>query len=180
LGEGAAIVILEEWERALARGAPIHAELIGYGLTTDSEHLTRPSVAGQARAMALALAAAGVPHGSIDYLNAHGTGTVMNDPVETLAIKQVFGEHARRIPISSTKSMHGHMLGAAGAIEFVASVMALNRQVVPPTMHLAIPDTECDLDYVPNQARDHSVKIVMSNSFAFGGTNAVLIARKPE
>ena len=177
LGEGAAIVILEEWEHALARGAPIHAELIGYGLATDIAHLTRPSVAGQARAMTLALAAAAVTPDMIDYLNAHGTGTVANDPVETLAIKQVFGEHAWRMPVSSTKSMHGHLLGAAGAIEFVASIMAMSRQLIPPTMHLAMPDAECDLDYVPNQAREASPKIVMSNSFAFGGTNAVLVAR---
>lgn len=180
LGEGAAILILEEWEHALRRGAPIHAELIGYGLATDSVHLTRPSVGGQARAMTLALTAAGLAPESVDYLNAHGTGTLANDPVETLAIKQIFGEHAWSMPVSSTKSMHGHLLGAAGAIEFVASIMAMTRQRIPPTMHLAMSDPECDLDYVPNQAREACPKTVMSNSFAFGGTNAVLLARKPD
>jgi beta-ketoacyl-acyl-carrier-protein synthase II len=177
LGEGAAIVILEEWEKALARHAPIHAELVGYGLATDAVHMTRPSIEGQARAMHLALASAGSAPSSIDYLNAHGTGTLMNDSVETAAIKRVFGDYAYRLPLSSTKSMHGHLLGAAGAIEFAIAVMAMKSGVIPPTINLAMPDPECDLDYVPNRARTGcSIRTVMSNSFAFGGTNAVLIA----
>ncbi len=179
LAEGAAIVILEEWEKAMARNATIHAELIGYGLATDTAHLTRPSVEGQARAMQLALESAGIAPSAIGYLNAHGTGTVANDAVETQAIKQVFEAHAWRMPISSTKSMHGHLLGAAGAIEFAIAVMAMQSGAVPPTAHLAVPDPECDLDYVPDRARTGcKIEIVMSNSFAFGGTNAVLVASR--
>lgn len=180
LGEGAAIVILEEWERAQARQAPILAELTGYGLATDVSHLTRPSVEGQARAMRLALASADIEPSSVDYVNAHGTGTLANDTVETAAIKQVFGTHAYRLPVSSTKSMHGHLLGAAGALEFAISVMALKSGVIPPTINLLVPDPECDLDYVANAARAGcGPTTVMSNSFAFGGTNAVLLARAP-
>jgi 3-oxoacyl-[acyl-carrier-protein] synthase II len=177
LGEGAAIVVLEEWERAVRRGAMIHAELLGYGLTTDAAHITRPTVEGQARAMQLALESAGLSSSSIDYINAHGTGTQANDPVETAAIKQVFGQRAYRLPVSSTKSMHGHLLGAAGALELVASVLAMRERTIPPTMHLQAPDPECDLDYVPLQARRNiEMRAVMSSSFAFGGANAVLIA----
>jgi beta-ketoacyl-acyl-carrier-protein synthase II len=177
LGEGAAMLVLEEWEQAVARGATILAELRGYGLTTDIAHMTRPSVEGQARAMALALAAAGMSPADIGYVNAHGTGTLANDPVETAAIKQVFGEHACHVAVSSTKSMHGHLLGAAGALEFAIAVLAMQRGVIPPTANLAQPDPECDLDYVPNQARGGcSLSAVMSNSFAFGGTNAALVA----
>lgn len=180
LGEGAAIVVLEEWESAVARGAPIHGEVIGYGLATDIAHLTRPSIEGQARAMRLALASAGVAAASIDYVNAHGTGTPANDAVETSAIRQVFEAHAAHLPVSSTKSMHGHLLGAAGALEFIIAVLAMRSGVIPPTAHLNDPDPECDLDYVPNHARTGcSLRAVMSNSFAFGGTNAVLIARAP-
>jgi 3-oxoacyl-[acyl-carrier-protein] synthase II len=178
LAEGAAIVILEEWERAVARGAVIHAELAGYGLATDIAHLTRPSVEGQARAMGLALASARVDAADIAYLNAHGTGTPANDPVETAAIRQVFGAKAERLAVSSTKSMHGHLLGAAGALEFVIAILAMRSGVMPPTINLDQPDPECDLDYVANAAR-HGQRIgaVMSNSFAFGGTNAVLVAK---
>ncbi|HVL76987.1 MAG TPA: beta-ketoacyl-[acyl-carrier-protein] synthase family protein [Noviherbaspirillum sp.] len=177
LGEGAAIVILEEWESALARNAPVLAEVSGYGLATDASHLTAPSVQGQARAMELALADAGMEPEAVDYINAHGTGTVANDVVETAAIRQVFGAHASRLRVSSTKSMHGHLLGAAGALEFAISVLAMNAAIVPPTANLAVPDPECDLDYVPNQARVGSpIRTAMSNSFAFGGTNAVLVA----
>jgi beta-ketoacyl-acyl-carrier-protein synthase II len=178
LGEGAAIVILEDMERAIARGAPVHAELTGYGLATDIAHLTRPSAQGQARAMQLALASAAIVPGAIDYINAHGTGTLANDAVETAAIRQAFGACADSIPVSSTKSMHGHLLGAAGALEFVATILALKSGMVPPTAHLTEPDPECDLDYVPNRARPATLDTVMSNSFAFGGTNAVLIARR--
>ncbi len=177
LGEGAAMVVLEDRERALSRGVPVIAEIAGYGLCTDASHITRPSVDGQAQAMALALASAGAAPGTIDYINAHGTGTPANDAVETAAIKRVFGERAYAIPVSSTKSMHGHLLGAAGALELVAAVMAMQRGVVPPTLHLAVPDPECDLDYVANEARKKpGIGCVMSSSFAFGGTNAVLIA----
>ena len=177
LGEGAAFVVLEEWQHAVNRGASIRAELSGYGLTSDASHITRPSVQGQARAMQAALASAGVEPGRIGYINAHGSATQQNDATETSAIKQVFGERAYSIPVSSTKSTHGHLLGAAGALEFVIAVICLERRMVPPTMHLDIPDPVCDLDYVAGAAR-HGIELeaVMSNSFAFGGTNAVLIA----
>jgi beta-ketoacyl-acyl-carrier-protein synthase II len=179
LGEGAAILILEEWEAASARGAKILAEVIGYGLATDVAHLTHPSVEGQARAMQLALRFAEIDAAAVDYVNAHGTGTAANDVTESTAIKQVFGSHAMHMPVSSTKSMHGHLLGAAGALEFAISLLAMNASILPPTAHLSVPDPECDLDYVPNQARANSrMQVVMSNSFAFGGTNAVLIARR--
>ena len=177
LAEGAAFVMLEEWEHARARGASIHAELAGYGLASDVAHITRPTVEGQANAMQSALAAAAMAPGGIDYINAHGTATAQNDPVETAAIKAVFGDRAHAIPVSSTKSMHGHLLGAAGALEFVISVLSLTRGMVPPTMHLDAPDPACDLDYVPDHARAAHLRAVMSNSFAFGGTNAVLILR---
>jgi 3-oxoacyl-[acyl-carrier-protein] synthase II len=177
LGEGAAFAVLEDWDHACTRGAIIHAELAGYGLTSDVVHITRPTVEGQAKAMQAALRSADLPAQAIDYINAHGTATLQNDAVETAAIKAVFGERAYAIPVSSTKSMHGHLLGAAGALEFVIAVMSLTRQIVPPTMHLDAPDAACDLDYVSGQARVAPVQAVMSNSFAFGGTNAVLIAR---
>jgi beta-ketoacyl-acyl-carrier-protein synthase II len=179
LGEGAAMVVLEEWHHAQARGARVHAELVGYGLCTDPTHITRPSAEHQAAAMRRALDAAGIQPDEIGYINAHGTATLANDAVETAAIKDVFGPHAFRVPVSSTKSMHAHLLGAAGALEFVATVLALERQIIPPTINLHVPDPECDLDYVAGGART-SVKLaaVMSNSFAFGGTNAVLICRQ--
>jgi beta-ketoacyl-acyl-carrier-protein synthase II len=175
LGEGAAFVVLEDWEHALARGAIIHAELAGYGLTSDVAHITRPTVEGQAKAMQAALIAAHLEPDAIDYINAHGTATLQNDVVETAAIKVVFGDRAYAIPVSSTKSMHGHLLGAAGALEFVIAVMSLTKRMVPPTMHLDTPDPACDLDYVPGHARAADLQAVMSNSFAFGGTNAVLV-----
>ena len=179
LGEGAAFVALEEWNHAISRGATIHAELSGYGLTTDVTHITRPSVQGQADAMRAALRSAGLHPDAVDYVNAHGTGTIQNDIVETAALKEVFGERAYRLPISSTKSMHAHLLGAAGALEFVISVTSLQRGILPPTMNLDSPDAACDLDYVPGQARTGvTLRTVMSNSFAFGGTNAVLIAQR--
>jgi len=179
MGEGAAIVVLEEMERAVRRGAPIYAELMGYGSTSDASHITRPSLEGQARAMAEALKDAGLLPEDIDYINAHGTATQWNDLLETQAIRKVFGDHACKVLISSTKSMHGHAMGAAGAIEFVASLLAVKNQAVPPTINLDQPDPECDLDYVPNTGRTGvKVDIVMSNAFAFGGSNAVLIAGK--
>jgi 3-oxoacyl-[acyl-carrier-protein] synthase II len=180
LGEGAAMVVLEARDRAKGRGARMYAEVAGYGLSTDSGHITRPSVEGQAQAMRLALASAGMAPEVIGYVNAHGTGTLANDAVETAALHAVFGAHAGRLLVSSTKSMHAHLLGAAGALEFVASLLALQRGVVPPTINLHAPDPQCDLDYVPNDARRGvDLEAIMSSSFAFGGTNAVLIARRP-
>lgn len=181
IGEGAAIVVLEEWEHAMRRGASIHAELTGYGLCTDSGHITRPTVEGQAKAMQLALTSARMDASDVHYINAHGTATPANDAVETAAIKQVFGDAAYHIPISSTKSMHGHLLGAAGALEFVATVLAIKSGVAPPTINLHEPDPACDLDYVPLVARKKlDIAAAMSNAFAFGGTNAVLVATRAE
>jgi len=178
LGEGAALVVLEPWERALARGAAIHGELIGYGLSTDTGHITRPGVDGQAAAIIAALTSAGIRAEEVDAINAHGTGTLANDSVETAAIKRVFGARASRIPISATKAVHGHLLGATGALEFVLSLLAMKNDVALPTMHLQLPDPECDLDYVPNAARVGAAgNTMLSNSFAFGGTNAVLALR---
>jgi 3-oxoacyl-(acyl-carrier-protein) synthase len=180
IGEGAAFVALEQWEHALNRNATIRAELCGYGLTTDADHISRPTTQGQASAMRAALRSAAIDARTIDYINAHGTATLQNDAVETAAIKEVFGARAYSIPVSSTKSMHGHLLGAAGALEFVIAVTALERGIVPPTMHLNTADPACDLDYVVDRARsDRPLRAVMSNSFAFGGTNAVLIAAAP-
>jgi len=179
LGEGAALVVLEEWEHARRRGAPIRGELLGYGLCTDTAHITRPTVEGQARAIALALGSAGVGAEEVGYVNAHGTGTRANDAVETAAIRRVFGSAAERLAVSSTKSMHGHLLGAAGAVELVATLLALRERTIPPTANLRVPDPECDLDYVPNAARRlPDVDVAISNSFAFGGTNAVLVCRR--
>ncbi|HYO27586.1 MAG TPA: beta-ketoacyl-[acyl-carrier-protein] synthase family protein [Azonexus sp.] len=176
LGEGAAMLILEPWEHALARGAPIHGELLGYGLSTDANHITRPSVDGQAMAIRAALQSALIKPSAVDAINAHGTGTQANDSVETAALKAVFGERAQHIPISATKALHGHLLGAAGALECVLSLVAMQHAVALPTMHLLVPDPNCDLDYVPNVARDKvRVHKMLSNSFAFGGTNAVLV-----
>jgi len=179
LGEGAAVLVLEEWERAMRRGATVYGEIAGYGLSTDGAHITRPTVDGQARAMQLALDSAAVPADAIAYINAHGTATLQNDAVETAAIRRVFGTHADRVPVSSSKSMHGHLLGAAGAVELVATLLAARSGTIPPTLNLRIPDPECDLDYVPNVARrDQDIELAMTNSFAFGGTNAVLICRR--
>jgi 3-oxoacyl-[acyl-carrier-protein] synthase II len=178
LGEGAAMLVLEERGRALARGARIRAEIAGYGITTDTAHLTRPSVEAQAAAMRLALEDARMAPAEIGYVNAHGTGTQANDGVETAAIKRALGAHAHRVPVSSTKSMHGHLLGAAGALELVAAILAMERGTAPPTAHLAIPDPECDLDYVSEGARAGlALGAAMSNSFAFGGTDVALVAR---
>jgi 3-oxoacyl-[acyl-carrier-protein] synthase II len=179
LGEGAAVLVLEEMERAISRGVFIYAELLGYGSTSDGVHMTKPSLEGQARAISEALKEAGISPENIEYINAHGTATQLNDFLETQTIKKVFGDYAYRVPISSTKSMHAHTMGAAGAIEFIVSLLAIKNQAIPPTINLDQPDPECDLDYVPNIGRKGvKVNTVMSNSFAFGGTNAVLIARK--
>ena len=178
LGEGAGMLVLEEREAARARGAHAYAELVGYGLTADAHHPTAPSVDGPARAIALALADAGLRPDEVDYVNAHGTSTPHNDVNETRAIHQVFGDHARRLAVSSTKSMTGHLIGAAGAVEAIATALAVERDLVPPTMNYETPDPECDLDYVPNRARRATVRAALSNAFAFGGTNAILAFRK--
>ncbi len=180
MGEGAGIMILERLDLARARGARIYAELIGYGVTADAFHVTAPleDGSGAAECMAAALADAGLPPTAVDYINAHGTSTPLNDVSETRAIKAVFGAHAYRLPISSTKSMTGHLMGAAGAIEAVFTVLTLRDQVLPPTINYETPDPECDLDYVPNRARPAAVAVAMSNSFGFGGHNGVLIFRR--
>jgi len=180
MGEGAGVLLLEEMGHARRRGAKIYAELAGYGITSDASHITQPSVEGPVRAIQMALDEAGVKPEEVDYVNAHGTGTRLNDVTETQVVKAAFKEHARRVAISSTKSMHGHAMGATGAIELVASVMALEQGIIPPTANYTKPDPECDLDYVPNQAREASVRVAVSNSFAFGGLNAVLVVRKFE
>ncbi len=180
MGEGAGIVILEEYEAAKKRGAKIYAEVAGYGLTGDAYHLTSPAPEGEgaARCMKMALSTAGMNPSDVDYINAHGTSTPLNDLYETKAIKSVFGEHAKKVMVSSTKSMTGHLLGAAGGIEAVYCLLAMQHGVVPPTINYEEPDEELDLDYVPNQARDAEVNVAISNSFGFGGTNATLLFRK--
>ncbi len=182
MGEGAGIVVLEEYEHAKARGAKIYAELVGYGATDDAYHITAPHECGEGayECMKLALEDAGLNPDEVDYINAHGTSTPLNDKVETLAIKQLFKEHAYKLKISSNKSMVGHLLGAAGAVEAVASVKTIETGVIPPTINLENPDPECDLDYVPNEAVEADVRVVLSNSFGFGGTNACLIFKKVE
>ncbi|MFM9913749.1 MAG: beta-ketoacyl-[acyl-carrier-protein] synthase family protein [Methylophilaceae bacterium] len=179
LGEGAAIVVLESLEHAQARGAKIYGEIIGYGSGSDSSHITKPSPEGQARAIKAALTSANLAPQEVDYINAHGTGTVLNDATETAAIKLSFGDAAHKVAISSTKSLHGHLMGATGAVEFVSCLLAMKHQTLPPTANLDEPDPACDLDYVANVARTGvKVDTVMSTSFAFGGTSGVLIARK--
>jgi nodulation protein E len=177
LGEGGAMMILEPLDAARARGAKIYAEICGSGMSSDASHLTQPTVEGPSRAMRDALRMAGLAPEQIGYINAHGTGTPGNDPVETRAIRAVFGAHADKLAVSSTKSMHGHALGAAGAIEAVATILALREGILPPTANFTVADPECDLDYVPNQARRQQVEAALSNSFAFGGLNAVLAFR---
>ena len=179
LGEGAGILVLEEYEHARRRGATILAELCGFGMTSDSKEMVNPDMEGPREAMRLALQDANVPPMKIDYLNAHGTATTLNDKNETNAIKDLFGKHAYKLAISSTKSMHGHPLGAGGGIEAVACIKAMQEQWVPPTIGLTEPDPDCDLDYVPNVGRPMKVGYTMSNSFAFGGLNAVLVFGPP-
>jgi 3-oxoacyl-[acyl-carrier-protein] synthase II len=179
LGEGAAMLVLESYAHAKARGAAIYAEIAGYGTANDSNHITQPSIAGQSATMQAALDDAGLLARDIQYINAHGTGTHLNDVTETNAVKQVFGEHAYKLSVSSTKSMHGHLMGAAGALEAVITTLALCSKTLPPTINLAQPDPQCDLDYVPNTAKTlTTLDYVMSNSFAFGGTGAALILKK--
>ncbi len=178
LGEGAAMMVLEPLESATARGARIYGEIVGFGMSSDAGHITSPTFEGPATAMRAALSDAQLAPEQISYINAHGTGTPGNDQTETRAIRHVFGPHADRLPVSSTKSMHGHALGAAGALEAVATVMAMRESLIPPTANFTIPDPECDLDIVPNQSRPADVEYALSNSFAFGGLNAVLAFKK--
>jgi 3-oxoacyl-[acyl-carrier-protein] synthase II len=180
MGEGSGVVILEELEFALQRGAPIYAELVGYGMSADAYHITAPSEDGDGgmRVMRAALGDAGVRPEQVDYINAHGTSTPYNDKLETLAIKRLFGEHARKVAISSTKSMTGHLLGAAGGLEAGITVLAIKHQVAPPTINYHTPDPECDLDYVPNTRRAMKIDYALSNSFGFGGTNGALLFKR--
>jgi len=178
LGEGAAMFVIEPLEAALARGARVHAEIVGFGMSSDACHITQPSKEGAARAMIAALRDARLAPGQIGYINAHGTATPANDPTETAAIRCVFGGHAGKLAVSSTKSMHGHALGAAAALECLATVLALRDGVLPPTANFSQPDPECDLDVIPNQSRQQQVEYAMSNSFAFGGLNAVLVLKR--
>ncbi len=180
MAEGAGIVVLEEYEAAKKRGAKIYAEVVGYGATGDAHHITAPGPDGEgaARCMKMALKGAGMNPEEVDYINAHGTSTHFNDLYETMAIKNIFGDHAKRLMVSSTKSMTGHTLGAAGGIEAVYSLLAMDRGAVPPTINYQDPDPECDLDYVPNQARQAEVRVALSNSLGFGGTNGTLIFKK--
>jgi 3-oxoacyl-[acyl-carrier-protein] synthase II len=179
-GEGGGLLVLESLEHALARDARIFAEIVGYGMTGDAHHMTAPDPQGDgaARAMTAALRDAGLEPTAVGYINAHGTSTQYNDKFETLAIKRVFGEHAHKLAVSSTKSMTGHLLGAAGGVEAIATVLALHHGILPPTINYETPDPECDLDYVPNQARKQDVEVALSNAFGFGGTNATLAFRK--
>jgi 3-oxoacyl-[acyl-carrier-protein] synthase II len=179
-GEGGGLVVLEALEHARGRGARIYAEVVGYGMTGDAHHMTAPDPEGDgaARAMAAALHDADLEPSSVGYINAHGTSTPYNDRFETLAIKRVFGEHARKLAVSSTKSMTGHLLGAAGGIEAIATAFALHHGILPPTINYEKPDPDCDLDYIPNRARAQEVEVALSNAFGFGGTNATLAFRK--
>jgi 3-oxoacyl-[acyl-carrier-protein] synthase II len=182
MGEGAAVLVLEEYEHAMRRGAKIYAELVGYGATADAYHITAPCADGEGavKCMLRALEDAKLSPDEVDYINAHGTSTKLNDAVETLAIKKVFGERAYKIPVSSTKSMIGHLLGAAGAIEAVATIMTIHTGIIHPTINYENPDPECDLDYVPNEARKKEVNVAISNSFGFGGHNVCLVFKKFE
>jgi 3-oxoacyl-[acyl-carrier-protein] synthase II len=178
LGEGAGVLVLEEYEHAKARGAKIYAELAGYGMSADAGHMTAPNMDGPRRAMLNALRNAGVNPDQVDYLNAHGTSTPLGDVNETQAIKAALGEHAHRLVVSSTKSMTGHLLGGAGGIESVFTVMAVHQQKVPPTINLLNPDPECDLDYCANTARDLKIEVALKNNFGFGGTNGTLVFKR--
>jgi 3-oxoacyl-[acyl-carrier-protein] synthase II len=182
IGEGAGILILEELEHARARGAKIYAEMSGYGMSSDAFHITQPSENGDGavRVMQYAIEDAGIEPREIDYINAHGTSTYYNDKLETMAIKRVFGDSAYSIPVSSTKSMMGHLLGAAGGVEAGVIALALKEQVAPPTANYEKADPECDLDYVPNKARKIPIRYALSNSFGFGGTNAALVMKRYE
>ena len=180
LGEGAGILVLEAMDLAKARGAEIYGEIVGFGMSSDAHHITQPSSEGAARAIAAALKDAGLQPESIGYINAHGTGTLTNDPTETAAIRAAFGTHADALAISSTKSMHGHALGASGALEAVATVLSLRNGLLPPTANFIEPDPECNLDVIPNKPRASQCEYALSNSFAFGGLNAVIAFRRFE
>jgi 3-oxoacyl-[acyl-carrier-protein] synthase II len=182
VGEGAGVIILEEHERATARGARVYAELVGYGMAADAYHITAPSEDGDGafRVMRAALDSAAVDPSEVDYINAHGTSTPQGDKVETVAIKRCFGEYARRVAVSSTKSMTGHLLGGAGGLEAGITALAVHHQVAPPTINLDEPDVECDLDYIPNTKRQMAIEYALSNSFGFGGTNAALLFKRYE
>ncbi|KPJ68220.1 3-oxoacyl-ACP synthase [candidate division WOR-1 bacterium DG_54_3] len=180
MGEGAGAVILEDLEFAKARGAKIQAEIIGYGMSGDASHITAPAPEGEGavRAIRAALKDAGISPDQIDYINAHGTSTILNDKYETMALKTIFGERAKKLPVSSNKSMFGHLLGATGAVELIATVLSIKNEIIPPTINYENPDPDCDLDYVPNRARKQPIDIAMSSSFGFGGHNAILIIKK--
>ncbi len=180
LGEGAGVLLLEEYQHAKARGARIYAELAGFGMSADAYHMTSPVEDGEgaARCMNNALKDAGLSHGEVDYINAHGTSTPLGDIAETVAIKRCFGDHAHKIAVSSTKSSTGHLLGAAGGVEAVFSLLAMQNQIAPPTINLQNPDPACDLDFVPNTARPMKIDVAMSNSFGFGGTNGTLVFKR--
>ncbi len=182
IGEGAGIVILESLEHALKRDAKIYAEVAGYGMTSDAYHITKPEpeAEGAVRVMQIAVAKAGLTLSEVDYINAHGTATPPGDKFETIAIKRAFGEYAYKVPISSTKSMIGHLLGAAGVAELITCILAMENKMIPPTINYEYPDPECDLDYVPNKARPADIKVALSNSFGFGGHNAALVIKKYE
>lgn len=182
LGEGAGMLVLEDLEHAKNRGAHIYAEIIGFGMTCDAYHMTAPEPSGRQaiRAIRVALQDAGIDPRDVDYINAHGTSTPLNDKTETLIIKQVFGDHAYKVPISATKSMIGHLIGAAGAVELIATTLALEHQIIPPTVNYEVPDPECDLDYVPNVARKSTIDFALKNSFGFGGKNSALVIKKYE
>ena len=180
MGEGAGVLVLEELEHALARGAKIYAEVVGYGLTGDAHHITTPSMEGPARCMRMALRNAGITPDAVDYLNAHGTSTPVGDVNEVKAIKEVFGEHAKKIVVNSTKSMTGHLLGGAGGVESVFTVMAVANQVSPPTINVFEQDPECDVDVCANAAREMTIRYAMKNSFGFGGTNSTVIYKRFE
>jgi 3-oxoacyl-[acyl-carrier-protein] synthase II len=179
-GEGGGVMVLESLEHALGRDARIYAELVGYGMTGDAYHMTAPDPDGDgaARAMSAALRDGGIDPTEVGYINAHGTSTPYNDKFETLAIKRVFGEHAGKLAVSSTKSMTGHLLGAAGGVEAIATALAIHHGILPPTTNYETADPDCDLDYVPNQARKQEIEVGLTNAFGFGGTNATLILRK--
>jgi 3-oxoacyl-[acyl-carrier-protein] synthase II len=180
MGEGSGIMVLESLEHAQRRGARIYAELVGYGMSADAHHITLPALDGAVRSMRLAITSAGVRPEDVDYINAHGTSTPAGDVNETQSIKEVFGAHARSLAVSSTKSMTGHLLGAAGGVESVVTALAIARGMLPPTINYETPDPECDLDYVPNTARPAEVRYALTNSFGFGGTNASLLFKRYE
>ena len=182
IGEGSGMVVLEELEHAKARGAKIYAEVVGYGATADGYHMTSPDPEGKgsAKAMEFALLEAGIAPQQVGYVNAHGTSTHLNDLVETVALKKAFGDHARKLAVSSTKSVTGHMLGAAGAVEAILTAKALQEGILPPTANLEVPDEECDLDYIPKTAREQQVEYALSNSLGFGGQNAALLLKRWE